>query len=237
MVKKGIIPALIIGALMTVFSSINSNAVEIGIDGDTAQSVVLSQQDAVLQNYSIEDIKATQSFLINVPYEGNGQIVDVNEDGVVNVFDLALLKCNYREIGNYYDLLYKMIEENEPKYSISTSSGEYFSNRVIVRTNKDYDFSSYDTKAILGNSEHKYILQFDSKEKAEECLSDLQSDSNVIYAELDDLINVPTEDSDSVPIEDSDEDSIDLESEIESYSWGAYSIEATKLADHIKKKL
>lgn len=235
MVKKGIIPALIIGALMTVFSSINSNAVEIGIDGDTAQSVVLSQQDAVLQNYSIEDIKATQSFLINVPYEGNGQIVDVNEDGVVNVFDLALLKCNYREIGNYYDLLYKMIEENEPKYSISTSSGEYFSNRVIVRTNKDYDFSSYDTKAILGNSEHKYILQFDSKEKAEECLSDLQSDSNVIYAELDDLINVPTEDSDSVPIEDSDEDSIDLESEIESYSWGAYSIEATKLADHIKK--
>lgn len=77
----------LVGSLLTVaaVSFSGSKAVaEYGTsDEESLESVILSQQDAVLQKYSIEDLIATQSFLLNKPYDGTGRVVDANEDGSV----------------------------------------------------------------------------------------------------------------------------------------------------------
>ena len=111
--------------------------------GQSTQSDILSVEDATLQNYSLEDLIATQSFLLTRPYEGSGRVLDVNDDERVDVFDLCLMKRYYKETGNYYDLLAKMIEENNDEYSIVLSSGDNYSNRVIARADQEYDFSKY----------------------------------------------------------------------------------------------
>ena len=48
---------------------------------------------------TIEDIKATQAFLMNYGYSGLGNVKDMNGDGVVNVIDLSLAKRAYLNSG------------------------------------------------------------------------------------------------------------------------------------------
>ena len=72
-----------------VSSAMTANAV--GVSGISMQEEILSVEDATLQNYSIEDLKATQAFILSASYEGSGRVLDANEDGRVDVFDLCFI--------------------------------------------------------------------------------------------------------------------------------------------------
>ena len=47
----------------------------------------------------LEDVKATQSYLLNLGHTGEGQVLDYNGDGCVDVYDLALAKRELMETG------------------------------------------------------------------------------------------------------------------------------------------
>lgn len=202
------------------------------IMGSSIQSTILSTQDAVLQNYTIEDLIATQDFLINRTYEGDGRVVDANKDGHINAFDLCILKQNFKETGNYYQLISKMInEENNQLFSTISSSGEKVSNRLIVRCDCAMDFSEYLPISILSDSEFKYIIQFDNSESTENCLSDLQGKEHIIYAEIDEFTSIP----DDTETEDAELSMFQSESVVSSNSWGVFSIEADKYSDYLSQ--
>lgn len=224
----------ILAAVVSLFASLNLMALvnnstayadDVSIQGVTTQASILSVEDAVLQNYNMEDLIATQSFLLNRPYEGNGRVIDANEDGVVNGFDMCILKRNYIQTGNYFTLLSQVIEENDPKYSVTISSGENYSNRIIARADQEFDFSEYNPVAILRDSEYRYILQFSSMEDTEVCLADLQTKEHILYAELDASVSIPDDDV-------SDE-SANTYSSVSSLSWGVSAIEADQYADYL----
>lgn len=123
---------------------------------DSTQSSILLTENAVLQNYNIEDLIATQSFLLCRPYEGDGRIIDANEDGQVNVFDLCIMKHDYKETGNYFDLASKMLEESQ---KINGENAVDFveipyTNRLIVQAKSEQDFSAYPFSMVLVLEEH-----------------------------------------------------------------------------------
>ncbi len=47
----------------------------------------------------LEDVKATQSYLLNLGHAGSGEVVDYNGDGCVDVYDLALAKRELLQTG------------------------------------------------------------------------------------------------------------------------------------------
>lgn len=212
--------------LVSICSNDITYADDVSIQGVTTQASILSVEDAVLQKYNMEDLIATQSFLLNRPYEGNGRVIDADEDGVINAFDMCILKRDYEVEGNYFTLLSQVIEENDPKYSVTTSSGEDYSNRIIARADQSYDFSAYEPVSILYDTEYRYVLQFDSVEKTEYCLEDLQSMEHILYAELDTYVDIPDDDV-------SEESNISAYSTISSLSWGVSAIEADEYANYL----
>ena len=209
----------------TIFLPQSANADSIG-NGETAQDAILSVENAVLQNYTIEDLKATQDFLIARPYDGPGRVIDYDQDGIVDVFDLCLLKRNYHETGNYHVLLTELINSKGVENTTILSSGETYTNRVVVRAEHEYDFSQYKPIAILSDTEYKYILQFDSVDTTEKCLEDLQNKEGIVYAELDVVESLP------------DDECFDVET-VSNYSlrasnsWGVSEIEADRYAEYL----
>lgn len=231
---KGGILATVVASL---FASLNLMALDdnsmvyaddVSIQGITTQDSILSVEDAVLQKYSVEDLKATQSFLLNRPYEGNGRVIDADEDGIVNCFDMCILRRDYKEIGNYYDLLFKFMQSTEDQYSITSEDGELTSNRVIVQGTHELDFSKFSPVSIFGDSEYYYLLQFDSFSDAKNCISILENEEGVVCAQMDGYVETP-------PDENEQTSTVSLEIESSSLSWGVSVIEADKYASYLSE--
>lgn len=235
-VKTGIVSIVLscmVAMVNTLFIDRGTMAVaeNSSVQGSFTQEILLSNKNAILQNYSKEDLIATESFLLNRPYEGNGRVIDADEDGRVDVFDLCIMRQEYQETGNYYHLLTKLINDKAETCTTTSSTGAISSNRVIVRTEREYDFSPYNTVALLSGDDYEYILQFDNLKDTETCISDLQNKKDVLYAVLDDTIFVPI-------------DEIQYEEEISSAnsvmlktanSWGFSEIEADKYASYLSQ--
>lgn len=203
---------------------------DVSIQGMTTQASILSVEDAVLQNYNMEDLIATQSFILNRPYDGNGRVIDANEDGVINCFDMCILKHDYMQTGNYNVLLTEMINGIGATNITTNADGAKSTNRVAVRATQEYDFSEFCPIAVLSNDEYKYLLQFESYDDAINCVTALQSADNIVYAELDEIIDLPDDNM-------SDElESNSLTSNIQkaSNSWGVSTIEADKFAKYLQ---
>lgn len=215
------------------FNPTCTSAFDVEIGGASTQDVILSQDNAVLQKYSIEDIIATQAFLLNRPYDGIGRVVDADEDGVVNVFDLCKLKHDYKIEGNYNILLTELINDVGASNISVNADGDKSTNRVAVRTTSEYDFTEYHPLAILSNNEYKYLLQFSSYSEANDCIESLQSNKNVVYAEIDGITGLPI---DEFSYEDLDISSYSDYSETQraSNSWGVSAIEADVFADYLR---
>lgn len=222
----------LVGSLLTVaaVSFSGSKAVaEYGTsDEESLESVILSQQDAVLQKYSIEDLIATQSFLLNKPYDGTGRVVDANEDGCVDAFDMCIMRKEYKETGNYYDLLFKFMQNTEDQYSIASEDGALISNRVIVQGTHELEFSEFSPVSVLGDSEYYYLLQFDSFSDAKNCIAVLENEEGVICAQMDGYVETPPDENEQFSM-----DLLEIESS--SLSWGVSVIEADKYASYLSK--
>lgn len=214
--------------LMALENNSTAYADDVSIQGITTQDSILSVEDAVLQKYTVEDLKATQSFLLNRPYEGNGRVIDANEDGIVNCFDMCILRRDYKEIGNYYDLLFKFMQSTEDQYSITSEDGELTSNRVIVQGTHELDFSKFSPVSIFGDSEYYYLLQFDSFSDAKNCISILENEEGVVCAQMDGYVETP-------PDENEQTSTVSLEIESSSLSWGVSVIEADKYASYLSE--
>ena len=212
----------------TMDNSMHANAETVSVSGESIAEQILSVEDATLQNYTIEDLIATQSFLLTRPYEGSGRVIDVNEDERVDVFDLCLMKRYYKETGNYNILLHKFLSTTGADNISVSTTGETSTNRVIVRASYEYDFSEYKPVAILADTEYKYLIQFDSEKAATHCVNDLQDKQGIVYAELDMIESLPLD-----PVSDSDfSENSTLKA---ANSWGVSTIEADKYAEYLSK--
>lgn len=205
-----------------------ASATDISIGELDIESTILAEENAFLQKYSIDDIIATQSFLLNREYDGIGRVVDADDDGVIDVFDLCRMKREYKENGNYYDLLFKFMQSTEDQYAVESENDEFVSNRVIVQGTHELDFSKFAPTSILGDSEYYYLLQFDSFSEAKNCISVLENEEGVVCAQMDGTIETP-------PDEESQLDVSSLDVDVSSLSWGVSAIEADKYASFLSK--
>lgn len=233
-IVKKVITLSLLSSLISVTSMLPTKNIAFAessiVQGDLASSFILSEENAILQNYSIEDLKATKAFILNAPYDGNGHVTDANEDGRIDAFDMVLLRRDYQEAGNYYNLLKKMVDKHDVECSIMTSDGIKHTNRIVVRTDEKYDFSEYSPVAVLSNDENKHIIQFDSLESSEKCLKDLQGKEHIIYAEEDYYCDAGD------LIDDGTDFSLASESNFLSSnynSWGVEKIEADKYSKYL----
>lgn len=192
------------------------------------ESSILSTEDAVLQNYTAEDLKATQMYLLDQPYHGKGHVVDADGNGYIDAFDLGKMRTTYKESGNYYDLLFKFTENCRNQFSVSSENDKTLSNRVIVQATQEFDFSEFNPTSIFGDSEYYYILQFDTISDATNCVNALKDNNAIVYAEMDGSVVVP-------PEEDVSLESNELQSESSFLSWGVSAIEADKYASYLSQ--
>ena len=184
-------------------------------------SAVNLSQDAVLQKYSIEDLKATQAFILNAPYDGNGRVIDAYEDGKIDCFDMVMLRKMYSEqtqkTGSFYSLSSDMVHDNDAKYGTMIMSDEFYSKRVIVKADTSYDFSDFSPKEVINGPDNLYVLQFETVENAELCMNALRKDEHIEYVELDEYMSCG-----------------EIETEqTNANSWGVSAIEADKYAEYI----
>lgn len=190
---------------------------------------ILSQEEAVLQKYTIDDLIATQSFLLTKPYEGNGRVIDVDEDGIVDVFDLCLMKRYYKKTGDFFDLASEMFSETTyetvSEGSFLFSENEIINNRIIVKGYSEIDFSSLPFTQILKGPGFLYFVEFDSSEETENAIDALNDNPLVMFAEIDSVIDV------------SEEMSLDFEENINANanSWGVSAIEADLYSNYVSK--
>lgn len=96
----------------------------------------------------------------------------------------------------------------------------YQTKRIVVKTNSDIDFNAYAPDTILSGSDGEYVLQFSTIEAARDCCEDLNSKSNVDYAEADGFIPF-----------DEPEESHEQVSSGDHNSWGVEKIGADKFAN------
>ena len=228
-----VIVMLIISAIIVPFSVLptHTSAFDVGVDGSSTQSMILSQNDATLQKYSIEDLKATQSFILNRPYKGTGNVIDADNDGRIDCFDMCVLRREYKTTGNYNVLLTEFINGVGASNSVINADGTKNTNRVAVRTVSEYDFTEYHPLAILSDNEYKYLLQFDSYASADNCINALQGKPEVVYAEMDGITKLP---DDELTTEYTEFGSYSAYSEQKAAnSWGVSAIEADRFAEYL----
>lgn len=214
----------------TIVTSMSAKAETFSISGESVAEQILSVEDATLQNYSIEDLIATQSFLHVRPYEGSGRVIDVNEDGIVNIFDLCLMKRNYKVTGNYNILLTEMINGVGVSNTTTYADGTKSTNRVAVRATQEYDFSEFAPISILSDNECKYLLQFKSFDEASKCVNALQDVEEIVYAEMDEIVNLPDDGANN----EFESNSLTSDIQASSNSWGVSTIEADKFAKYLQ---
>ncbi|MBR3630209.1 MAG: leucine-rich repeat protein [Oscillospiraceae bacterium] len=145
------------------------------------------------QIVTVEQIRSVQDYLLN--HNANVKIsidesCDINADGCVDVFDLALLKRRFaaqqKEAVATYNSISELIEEND---SIDGQDPDTFHTmRVIVKTDKEQDFSDYHPTAVLPGPDHVYVLQFKSAEQADNCVDALLGSEGIVYVERDDYL-------------------------------------------------
>ncbi|MDE6708636.1 MAG: Ig-like domain-containing protein [Oscillospiraceae bacterium] len=214
----------------TIDTSMSAKAETFSISGESVAEQILSVEDATLQNYSIEDLIATQSFLHVRPYEGSGRVIDVNEDGIVNIFDLCLMKRNYKVTGNYNILLTEMINGAGASNTTTYADGTKSTNRVAVRATQEYDFSEFAPVSVLSDNEYKYLLQFKSFDEASNCINALQDVEEIVYAEMDEIVSLPDDDMN----DEFESNSLTSDIQASSNSWGVSTIEADKFAKYLQ---
>ncbi len=195
----------------------------------SVQETIFAADDAYLQNYNLEDLKATQSFILSRPYEGSGRVIDAYEDGRIDCFDMVMLRRGYMETGNFFDLACKMFSDTSyetiSEGTVLFSENETINNRIIVKGYTSLDFSGLQFTQLLHGPNNLYFVEFENSIDTENALEALSTNPLVMYAEKDTVIDV------------SDEVALDVESEINanSYSWGVSAIEADQFSDFVSK--
>lgn len=180
-----------------------------------------------VQSVTVEQIRSMQHFLlgdtsqVKIPMD---DAFDVNGDGCVDVFDIALLKRSFSQqqetSGDFYSLSSELVLEHDVQDGSVIMTDDFYSKRVIVKTDADRDFQSFSPVSIISGPDHIYVLQFDSVEKAEICMASLRGTEGIQYVELDAYMK-------------SDEPQ-DVEAS-DANSWGVAEIEADQYAAYLSE--
>lgn len=174
--------------------------------------------------FNVDDVVDLQRWLLAVPDVElkNWKAADLCEDDRLDVFDLCILRQMYSEqlqkTDSFYSLSSKMIQDNDLKYGSSVMSDDFYSKRLIVKTNSEYDFSKFSPKSVISGFDNIYVVQFESYENAKLCTSALEKDEKVEYIELDKYMKCEELTSEQIS---------------ESNSWGVSAIEADKYAEYL----
>ncbi|MDE6501316.1 MAG: leucine-rich repeat protein [Ruminococcus sp.] len=167
-----------------------------------------------------DTLKAMRNFLLNNEEEKIDLSYDLNEDGRIDSFDMCLLRKKYVEqekSKNFYSLSSDLVHDTDAKYGMSVMADDFYSKRIIVKAKKNYSFESYSPTNVISGPDNIYVVQFDTVERAEICISALQKDSNIEYVELDEYMSC---------------EEIETE-QANSNSWGVEAIEADKYAEYL----
>ena len=180
------------------------------------------------KSVTVEEIRSMRSFLhadttqVKIPMDAS---FDVNGDGCVDVFDMALLKRSFtaqqETTGDFYRLSSELVQENDVRSGAIIMADDFYSKRVIVKTEKEMDFKKYSPASVISGPDHIYVLQFDSVEKAEVCMTALRGSEDIVYVELDTYMK-------------SDEPQGAVTA-AEANSWGVEEIEADQYAAYLSQ--
>ncbi|MDE6501317.1 MAG: S8 family serine peptidase [Ruminococcus sp.] len=175
---------------------------------------------------TINRLKSMQNFILNSSETSAMDTgYDVNGDGIIDSFDVCLMRKQYVEqqekSNNFYSLSSELVQKTDSKYGMSVMAEDFCSNRLIVKVNgnKKYSFEKYAPTDVVSDSGSIYIVQFDSFEKTQKCLSALEQDNAIEYAELDAYVSYDETTTQSVTAD--------------SNSWGVEAIEADKYAEYL----
>lgn len=175
-------------------------------------------------NVTVEQLKAMQNFILNSTEKNTLDLsYDLNGDDRIDSFDMCLLRKKYIEqqekSGNFYSLSSDLVHKTDAKYGMSVMAEDFRSNRIIVKAKKKCSFESYAPTDMISGPDNIYILQFDSFEKTEKCMSALEQDDNIKYVELDSYMSCGEPTATSVTAS--------------ANSWGVEAIEADKYAEYL----
>ncbi|MDE6426810.1 MAG: leucine-rich repeat protein [Ruminococcus sp.] len=174
------------------------------------------------ETVTAEQLKAMQNFILNNTEEKIDLSYDLNGDNRIDSFDMCLLRKKYVEqekSKNFYSLSSDLVHNTDAKYGMSVMSEDFYSKRIIVKAKKNYSFESYSPTNVISGPEYIYVVQFDTVEKAEICISALKKDNNIEYVELDEYMNC--------------EEPTATSRMAEANSWGVEAIEADKYAEYL----
>lgn len=176
------------------------------------------------ETVTADKLKAMQNFILNNAETSTLDVgYDLNGDGRIDSFDMCLMRKEYVEqqekSSNFYSLSSDLVHETDAKYGMSVMAEDFCSNRIIVKAKKNYSFESYASTNVIPGPDFIYVVQFDTFEKMEVCMSALKQDDNIEYVELDEYMSC------GEPIETSVTSNAN--------SWGVEAIEADKYAEYL----